>query len=79
MPGLISQSPPGTCDIILSDAEYVQALNAAGHVEALDPADHALLDCFPEVREVPATGPTASSSRSSPASASWASPTPPTP
>jgi hypothetical protein len=79
MPGLISQSPPGAFDATLSDAECVQALNAAGHVEALDPADHALLDYFPEVQEVPATGATASSSRSSPASASWASPTPPTP
>ena len=29
MLGLISQSPPGTFDVILSDAEYVQQLNAA--------------------------------------------------
>ena len=28
MLGLIAQSPPGTFDIILSDAEYVQQLNA---------------------------------------------------
>ena len=30
MLGLIAQSPPGTFDVILSDAEYVQQLNAAG-------------------------------------------------
>ena len=32
MLGLISQSPPGTFDVILSDAEYVLALNEAGYV-----------------------------------------------
>lgn len=53
MLGLISQSPPGTFDIILSDAEYVQALNAAGYVEELDPADYALDDYFPEFQQFP--------------------------
>src|SRR6185312_5196510 len=40
MLGLIAQSPPGTFDLILSDAEYVQQLNAAGYIEELDPADY---------------------------------------
>jgi len=53
MLGLISQSPPGTFDVILSDAEYVQALNAAGYVEELDPADYALDDYFPEFQQFP--------------------------
>ncbi|MGQ0609980.1 MAG: polyamine ABC transporter substrate-binding protein [Paracoccaceae bacterium] len=53
MMGLISQSPPGTYDLILSDAEYVQALNAAGYVEELDPGDYALDDYFPEFQNFP--------------------------
>src|SRR3546814_5123069 len=42
MLALIAQSPPGTFDVILSDAEYVQQLNAAGYIEKLDPADYTL-------------------------------------
>lgn len=53
MLGLISQSPPGTYDIILSDAEYVQQLNAAGYIEQLDPADYAFDDFFPEFQHFP--------------------------
>ena len=53
MLGLISQSPAGTFDVILSDAEYVQALNAAGYVEELDPNDYALSDYFPEFQNFP--------------------------
>ncbi|MCA1491556.1 extracellular solute-binding protein [Ensifer sp. NBAIM29] len=48
MLGLIAQSPPGTFDVILSDAEYVQQLNAAGYIEELDPKDYAFDDYFPE-------------------------------
>jgi spermidine/putrescine transport system substrate-binding protein len=40
MLGLIAQSPPGTYDIILSDAEFVQQLNAAGYIEEMNPADY---------------------------------------
>lgn len=53
MLGLIAQSPPGTYDVILSDAEYVQQLNAAGYVEELDPADYHFDDYFPEFQEFP--------------------------
>ena len=55
MLGLISQSPPGTYDLILSDAEYVQALNQAGYVEDLDPADYHFDDYFPEFQNFPGT------------------------
>lgn len=53
MLGLISQSPTGTFDIILSDAEYVQQLNAAGYIEELDPADYPFDDFFPEFQKFP--------------------------
>ncbi|OYX45103.1 MAG: ABC transporter substrate-binding protein [Rhodobacterales bacterium 32-67-9] len=53
MLGLISQSPAGTYDVILSDAEYVQALNEAGYVEELDPNDYAISDYFPEFQNFP--------------------------
>jgi spermidine/putrescine transport system substrate-binding protein len=53
MLGLISQSPAGTFDVILSDAEYVQQLNAAGYIEALDPADYAFDEFFPEFQQFP--------------------------
>jgi spermidine/putrescine transport system substrate-binding protein len=53
MLGLISQSPPGTFDVILSDAEYVQQLNAAGYIEKLDPADYPFDDFFPEFQKFP--------------------------
>lgn len=44
MLALIAQSPPGTYDIILSDAEFVQQLNAAGYIEEMDAADYPLDD-----------------------------------
>lgn len=53
MLGLISQSPPGTYDVILSDAEYVQQLNAAGYIEELDAADYAFDEFFPEFQQFP--------------------------
>jgi spermidine/putrescine transport system substrate-binding protein len=53
MLGLISQSPPGTFDVILSDAEYVQMLNAMGFIEPLDPADYAFDEFFPEFQQFP--------------------------
>ena len=40
MMALIAQSPPGTYDIILSDGEFVQQLNAAGYVEEMNAADY---------------------------------------
>ena len=51
--GLISQSPPGTFDLVLSDAEYVQGLNEAGYIEELDPKDYHFDDYFPEFQQFP--------------------------
>jgi len=53
MLALISQSPPGTFDVILSDAEYVQQLNEAGYIEKLDPADYPFDEFFPEFHKFP--------------------------
>ena len=48
MLALIAQSPPGTYDCILSDAEFVQQLNAAGYIEELNPADYNFDDMLHE-------------------------------
>jgi len=53
MLGLISQSPVGTFDIILSDAEYVQQLNQAGYIEELQPEDYPFDEFFPEFQNFP--------------------------
>ena len=53
MLALIAQSPPGTYDILLSDAEFVQQLNAAGYIEEMDPADYPFDDFFPEFQKFP--------------------------
>ena len=44
MLALIAQSPPGTYDLILSDGEFVQQLNAAGYIQELEAADYPLDD-----------------------------------
>lgn len=48
MLGLIAQSPPGTYDVILSDAEFVQQLNEAGYIEELNAADYPFDDMLYE-------------------------------
>jgi len=53
MLALISQSPPGTYDVILSDAEFVHQLNDAGYIEEMDPADYNFDDYFPEFQKFP--------------------------
>lgn len=53
MLALISQSPPGTFDVILSDAEYVQQLREADYIQQLDPKDYAFDDLFPEFQQFP--------------------------
>lgn len=53
MLALIAQSPPGTYDLILSDAEYVQQLRSAGYIEKLDPEDYHFDQYFPEFQEFP--------------------------
>jgi len=44
MLALVSQSPPGTYDVILSDAEFVSQLNAAGYIEEMDAGAYNLDD-----------------------------------
>ena len=48
MLGLIAQSPPGTYDVILSDGEFVQQLNAAGYIDELNAADYPFDDMLYE-------------------------------
>jgi spermidine/putrescine transport system substrate-binding protein len=48
MLALIAQSPPGTYDVILSDGEFVQQLNAAGYIDELNPADYNFDDMLHE-------------------------------
>ena len=53
MLALISQSPPGTYDIVLSDGEFVQLLNEAGYVEKMDPDEYNMHDLFDEYARFP--------------------------
>jgi spermidine/putrescine transport system substrate-binding protein len=53
MLALISQSPPGTYDLILSDAEFVQQLNAAGYIEEMDASLYPFDDFYPEFQKFP--------------------------
>ncbi len=53
MLALISQSPPGTYDLILSDAEFVQQLNAAGYIEQMDASLYPFDDFYPEFQKFP--------------------------
>ena len=53
MLALISQSPPGTYDLILSDAEFVQQLNAAGYIEEMDASLYPFDDFWPEFQKFP--------------------------
>lgn len=51
MLALLSTSPPGTFDLVLSDAEYVRMLREADVVEKLDPTDYPLEDFWPEFQK----------------------------
>lgn len=53
MLALIAQSPPGTYDLILSDAEFVQQLNAAGYIEEMDASLYPFDDYYPEFQKFP--------------------------
>lgn len=53
MLALIAQSPIGTYDLILSDAEYVPQLQKAGYISKLDPKDYPFDDFFPEFQKFP--------------------------
>jgi spermidine/putrescine transport system substrate-binding protein len=51
MLALLSTSPPGTFDLVLSDAEYVRMLREADVVEKLDPNDYPMEDFWPEFQK----------------------------
>ncbi|WP_075221458.1 polyamine ABC transporter substrate-binding protein [Acuticoccus yangtzensis] len=53
MLALIAQSPVGTYDIILSDAEFVQQLNAAGYIEEMDASLFPFDDFWPQYQKFP--------------------------
>lgn len=54
MTALLQSSPPGTFDVVLSDAEYVQQLQKANLIDELDPKDYPLADFWPEFQKFPA-------------------------
>jgi spermidine/putrescine transport system substrate-binding protein len=53
MLAVINQSPPGSFDVVLADAEYMHLLHEADFVEELDPADYPLKDFWPEFQKFP--------------------------
>lgn len=53
MLAVINQSPPGSFDVVLADAEYMHLLHEADFIEELDPADYPLNDFFPEFQKFP--------------------------
>jgi len=53
MVALVNQSPPGTYDVILSDAEFVIALRDGGFVDPMTPEDYPFEDFFPEFQQFP--------------------------
>ena len=56
MLALLAQSPTGTYDVILSDAEYVTQLRRADNLAKLDPDDYPFDDFFAEFRRFPVPG-----------------------
>ncbi len=53
MMAVVNQSPPGTFDVVLADAEYMHLLKAANFIEELNPADYPLKDLWPEFQKFP--------------------------
>jgi spermidine/putrescine transport system substrate-binding protein len=51
MLALMNQSPPGSYDVVLSDAEYVVMLRDGGFIEQLNPADYSFADFWPEFQK----------------------------
>ena len=56
MLALLAESPPGTYDVILSDAEYVSALTQADYLEKMSADDYPLDDFFPEFQRFSVPG-----------------------
>ena len=53
MLALLNSSPPGTFDLVLSDAEYVHMVYEAGHLDPLDPTEYNISDFWPEFQQFP--------------------------
>jgi spermidine/putrescine transport system substrate-binding protein len=53
MLALMNQSPPGTFDVVLADAEYIGMLQEGGFIDAMNPADYPLADYWPEFQKFP--------------------------
>ncbi len=54
MMALLQSSPPGTFDVILSDAEYTSQLQQASLIDEMNPADYPLDEFWPEFQKFPA-------------------------
>ena len=53
MVALVNQSPVGTYDVILSDAEFVIALRDGGFIDPMTPEDYPFEDFFAEFQQFP--------------------------
>ncbi|WP_062227920.1 ABC transporter substrate-binding protein [Aureimonas frigidaquae] len=53
MLALMNQSPPGSFDVVLADAEYIGMLQEGGFIDEMDPADYPLADYWPEFQKFP--------------------------
>ncbi|MGK6315902.1 ABC transporter substrate-binding protein [Neorhizobium sp. DT-125] len=53
MLAVINQSPPGSFDMVLADAEYMHLLHEADFIEELDPEDYPIKDFWPEFQKFP--------------------------
>lgn len=53
MIALLQSSPPGTFDVVLSDAEYIHQLQQADLIDQLEANDYPLDDYWPEFQKFP--------------------------
>lgn len=53
MLALMNQSPPGTFDVVLADAEYIGMLREGGFIEPMNPDDFPFNDYWPEFQKFP--------------------------
>lgn len=51
MLALMNQSPPGSFDVVLADAEYIHMLKEGGFIDKMNPADYPLADYWPEFQK----------------------------
>lgn len=51
MLALMNQSPPGSFDVVLADAEYIGMLQEGSFIDEMNPADYPLADYWPEFQK----------------------------